>query len=456
MRTAKINTIVPWGAELRLGSVEVAIQRGLPDVRWVGLSARAAQEHTIRVRAALISSGYTFPMGRVSIKVEPASMLRTGYDLPIALAILTAAEQLETFEYLAFGELSFSGELLLNSLATPLVGLATVHNMPWIGRVTQKITNLKQVVQAVQNKEWPVFKSESRPYKVPKIYKIDALLGNSAAKRVIALALAGRHHVLLSGPPGYGKSVLADAAAELIPGLSNGEENALSILESQRLQASERKTGQAPYRAPHHAVTIAGLLGGGNPFRPGELSLASYGALFLDELPLCSRGVTEALREPLETGELRWGGLQQNFRLPACPVLFAARNLCGCGKLGSDQPCTCTGHQRATYAGRITQPLLDRFPLHCDLDKRDEKEKHRLVGLEYAAAIKRVRARKDWPIWTKEARSLLDRAIKQYDLSYRAEAQLKAVSQTIASFDEHEKVEEVAVHEALQYRVRNS
>jgi magnesium chelatase family protein len=384
------------GLEAAAVTVEVHVTPGLPTFRLVGLADTEVKEARERVHSALLNSGLDFPHNkRITVNLAPADLPKDGgrFDLPIALGILAASGQIDGARLAGHefaGELSLSGELrpVRGALATSLAlhaacGTARLVLPPQSAEEAAlvpgaNVVRARHLLDVVQQ----FVRSNARPDDTPAGWEVLAaqprqaaaaypdladVKGQAGARRALEIAAAGGHSLLLIGPPGAGKSMLAQRFAGLLPPMTIAEaleSAAVASLDGRfRLQA----WAQRPTCAPHHSASAVALVGGGSPPRPGEISLAHHGVLFLDELPEFPRAALEALREPLETGRITIARAARRSEFPACFQLVAAMNPCPCGWLGSGRACRCTPEQVARYQGRLSGPLLDRIDLHVEV-----------------------------------------------------------------------------------------
>jgi magnesium chelatase family protein len=372
------------GLAAPLVRVEVHIGSGLPAFVLVGLPEAVVRESRERVRSAILISGFEFPDGRITVNLSPADLPKEGgrFDLPIATGILAASRQLPVSalaEREFYGELALGGELRETPQLLPalVAGIRAKHEVilpaanaaeaGWVaGPRVMLAHRLKEVCAALRNTaSLPI--AEPHPSQGERTaIDLENVRGQFAAKRALEIAASGSHSMLMIGPPGAGKTLLAQCLPGLLPPL--GEHAALEV--ASLISAAGRRPGphiERPFRSPQHTASIAAIIGGSS-FRPGELSLAHHGVLFLDELPEFSRNVLEALREPLESGVVVVGRARRTCEYPAGFQLIAAMNPCACGYAGdSSGRCRCTPGQLSQYRRRISGPLIDRIDMHLEL-----------------------------------------------------------------------------------------
>jgi magnesium chelatase family protein len=499
---ARAHTVAFEGVEARLVEVQCAVSPGLPGFTIVGLPDKAVSEARERVRAALSAMSIALPSKRITINLSPADLPKEGshFDLPIALALLAALEIVPkdaVEQTVALGELSLDGSLVAVIGALPaamaaaeadrvlLCPAACGPEAAWVG-ATQVLgaRNLGQVVRHYTG-QVPITPSEAGEVAVPLGGRdLRDVKGQERAKRALEIAAAGRHHVLMVGTPGSGKSMLAARLPGILPNLSAAEALETSMIHSLAgLLGDGGISRQRPFREPHHTASMAAIVGGGKGAKPGEISLAHNGVLFLDEFPEFPRNVLETLRQPIETGEVVVSRANAHVRYPCRFLLVAAANPCRCGYLTDPgRACGKAPLCGDDYLGRISGPLMDRFDLridvppvaYTDLDLPATGDGSATVAARVASARAvqtaryadapgiRVNADAEGALLEAVAapdeagRSLLARVAERFGLSARGYHRILRVARTIADLDGAEAVRQSHVAEAVSYRIAAS
>jgi magnesium chelatase family protein len=491
---AIIHCRAQYGTDAPPVTIEVFLSGGLPAFTIVGMAETAVRESKDRVRGALMSSGFEFPQQRITVNLAPAEMRKSGgrYDLAIALGILAAKKQfpkeaLNNIE--VYGELSLSGELRSVPAILPAMLRAEAAGRRVIVPIDNELeaslasanvypaTSLTEVTAHLAGKDLiRVVEKVDLTQVDPASNDLTDVRGQQHAKRALEIAAAGGHNLLLIGPPGTGKSMLARRLPGILPTMTGAEALETAAIDSVLgMPIALNGWRQRPFRSPHHTASASALVGGGPGPRPGEISRAHNGVLFLDELPEFNRKALEVLREPMEMGHISISRAGGQADYPANFQLIAAMNPCPCGYLGDRfADCRCSGDRVAAYRRKISGPLLDRIDLHVEvLRPPTELLRSKKSSGETSKTI-RARVEKTWALQlqrngvnnarlkgeqldsvcaaTDECWSLLESAAERFNLSARAHQRVLRVARTIADLSQDEKIAPAHVAEALSLR----
>lgn len=492
------------GLDALLVTVEVLLTNGLPALNIVGLPETAVKESKDRVRGAIINSQFEFPIKRITINLAPADLPKEGgrFDLAIALGILLSSEQfnlaksrqkdiIETYEFV--GELALSGELRAVNSILPTAIQAKKHQRTLIvpeenGQEAALIEGLKvftarhllEVCAFIKGEGWlpqpDVKVSGHQP-----VYSscLSDIRGQKSAKRALEIAAAGQHSLLMQGPPGTGKTMLASRLVTILPNMDNTEAEEVAALRSVCGEMVDANNWEVRgFRVPHHTSSAIALVGGGSHPRPGEISLAHHGVLFLDELPEFNRKVLEVLREPLESGKISISRAAKQAEFPASFQLIAAMNPCPCGYWGDiNNNCRCTSDQIQRYQNKLSGPLLDRIDIHIEVPAISHQElqqsseivetsievKERVIRAQAYQKARRQHCNaylsnkeiEQDCLLSFENQALLNKTMDKMKLSARAYHRILKLARTIADLDDSESIELPHLTESISFRKVN-
>jgi magnesium chelatase family protein len=495
----KIHSVHESGGKGVIVSAETSLSKGLPNMILVGFAGKSLDESRERIRSAFGASSTPLPRKRITVNISPSDLPKDGahYDLAVALSILLEAKMIKnrSINPVVFGELGLDGSIkpVRGLLGKLLIAIKAGHKhfiipeenldqASLLGGINiYTVKDLKSVITDLASQDDTIFKENKETFdksdvKEPHYIDFSEVIGQTRAKRALEIAAAGGHNALLNGPPGVGKSMLAKAIPGILSSPSKDEIITITHLHSLISDSVVDLITERPFRSPHHSSSDVSIIGGGQRPKPGEVSLANGGVLFLDELPEFRRSTIESLRQPLEDGVVTVARAKDTVTYPARFMMIATKNPCPCGFYGSTKSCSCSPIELQRYQKKLSGPILDRIDIHVTVDNVEHKNllssnsgeetstiikervqaaqklQHSRFGAKRLNSTMNNRDIKKYSKINTDAKEFIDIAAEKLGISARVYMKMIKISQTIADLENSDSIKKVHIAEALQYR----